>query len=50
VDHVALEGQEVEDASGDVSPPDNTRDSFGVYRVSGEKEAGDGDRYVGWKQ
>jgi hypothetical protein len=50
VGHVALEGQEVEDASGDVRPPDDTRDRLGVYRVGGEEEAGDGDGHVGWEQ
>lgn len=50
VGHVALEGQEVEDASGDVCPPDDPGDRLRVDRVSGEQQAGDGDGHVGWEQ
>lgn len=50
VGHVALEGQEVEDAGGNVCPSDDTRDSLCVYRVSGEQEARDGDGDMRWEQ
>jgi hypothetical protein len=50
VGHVALEGQEVEDAGGDVRPPNDTCDRLCVYRVGGEEKACHGDGHVGWEE
>jgi hypothetical protein len=48
--HITLEGQQVENARGNISPSDNSCNGLRMNRMSGEEKACDGDGYVSWEQ